>query len=149
PGGRHGHRRHRGRISTRVLAGGRAATSGALGRPHRRSDHGRTLRVPVQLTSRRIDVLIAAALFCAATWVGVRAVDGFRAVGGVQDFYQRRFGPSVLLACGRAFEEPILSSAPSLEAFLAERADSFDCRQLPASLATGPLDAFQRTARYL
>jgi hypothetical protein len=92
---------------------------------------------------------VAALIFGVSTWIGVRAVGEFRASGGVQDFYQRRFGPAVMLACGRAFREPDAARVPALAAFLAERSDAFDCAQLPATLETAPLDAFQSTSRYL
>jgi len=101
------------------------------------------------LSARRLDAVIAAALFCVATWVGVRAVGAFRDAGGVPDFYQRRFGPAVALACGRPFAEPVGAAVPALAAFLAERTESFDCGALPDTLASGPLDAFQSTSRYL
>ncbi len=101
------------------------------------------------MKSWRLDAVIAAVLFCAATWIGVRAVGAFRDAGGVQDFYQRRFGPAVALACGRPFADPILDAAPALADFLAERTATFDCAALPPALATERIDLFQSTSRYL
>jgi hypothetical protein len=96
-----------------------------------------------------MDVVVAALIFCVATWVGVFAVQGFKAAGGVQDFYQQRFGPAVMAACGRAFQEPDTRLVPRLSAFLNSESGTFDCAQLPATLATAPLDVFQSASRYL
>ncbi len=93
--------------------------------------------------------MIVALIFCVAAWAGVRAVAAFREAGGIQDFYQRRFGPAVMLACGRPFMEPVGDGLTALTQFLAERAASFDCRLLPSDVRTSPLDGFQNSSRYL
>ena len=101
------------------------------------------------MSSRRSDTIIAALIFCVASWVGVRVVADFREAGGIQEFYQRRFGPAVMLACGRPFMEPVGGELTALTQFLAERSESFDCQGLPAVVRMSPLDEFQDASRYL
>ena len=63
------------------------------------------------------------------------------------DFYQSEFGPAVMLACGRGFQDPDTRTAPALAAFLSQQSDSVRLRELPPAIATSPLTAFQRASR--
>ena len=99
--------------------------------------------------TRRVELTIVTVVLCVGTWIGVDAVRAFRATGGVQDFYQAKFGPAVMLACGRGFQDPDTGQTPALAAFLAQRVNAIDCADLPQSIPVSPLDAFQRGSRYL
>ena len=99
--------------------------------------------------SGRTEASISLLIFCVATLVGIRAVQAYRAAGGAVYFYQSDFGPAVMVACGRAFQDPDTRSAPALEAFLAQQSGDFDCASLPAAMPTSPMNPFQRSSRYL
>ena len=77
-----------------------------------------------------VDLAIGLLIFCSGTWVGVRAVQAFRAAGGAQEFYQSEFGPAVMVACGGGFRNPDTRTAPALAAFLSQQSDRFDCGSL-------------------
>jgi hypothetical protein len=95
------------------------------------------------------DAIIALVVFAAATAAGVRSVQQFRAAGGVPEFYQSQFGPAVMIACGRGFQNPDASTIAPLAAFLAQSTDSFSCRDLPARTPTAAVSPFQASGRYL
>lgn len=71
--------------------------------------------------------------------------------------YQEVFGPALLWACGRGFEEPLTGQCAALDNFLHPDVhanhppvvDRFDCADLPQDLETGPLIYFQKAHRYL
>ncbi len=88
-------------------------------------------------------------IFCLGTFIGVRAVQTFRTAGGAQYFYQSDFGPAVMLACGRGFQDPDPGNAPALAAFLQQQTDHLDCGNLPAVLPTAEMNSFQRSSKYL
>jgi hypothetical protein len=94
-------------------------------------------------------VAVATLIFCVGAWVGVRAVQQFRADGLLQSFYQPAFGPAVMVACGHEFRDPDAARVPALSAFLSERVDRFDCAALPAAIPTFPPSDFQSASRYL
>lgn len=96
-----------------------------------------------------VDVAIALAIFCAATWIGVRVVQWFRDAGGVQEFYQSEYGPAVMFVCGRGLHNPDTRQAPALAAFLSRASDSFACSDLPPAIPAGALTPFQTTGGYL
>ena len=73
----------------------------------------------------------------------------YRTAGGAQYFYQSDFGPAVMLACGRAFQDPDTRNAPALAAFLSQQSDSVDCASVPSTIETTPMNPFQRGVRYL
>jgi hypothetical protein len=95
------------------------------------------------------DLAIGALIFSVGVWLGIRAVQAFRAEGGQPSFYQSEFGPAVMLACGHGLQNPDARSAGALEAFLSERTDAIGCTELPAAIPVTTLDAFQRASRYL
>jgi hypothetical protein len=68
--------------------------------------------------------------------------------GGKPRFYQEEFGPGVMLACGRGYQNPDVSALPSLQAFLAVTQDRFSCDELPSRIAVLPLRPMQRAFRY-
>ena len=105
----------------------------------------RRRRVPVRATELGIALII----FGTGTWVGTRAVQTFRAVGGAQYFYQSDFGPAVMLACGRGLQDPDPGNAPALAAFLLQQTDGLDCEDLPPGMPAAALNDFQRSSRYL
>jgi hypothetical protein len=115
---------------------------------HLTSSGAEPLTAP-QRFERPTELTIGVLIFCIGTFVGVRAVHAFRSAGGAQYFYQTDFGPAVMLACGRGFQDPDPTNVPALAAFLAQRADSFDCRNLPPGTPTAPMNAFQRSSQYL
>ena len=93
--------------------------------------------------------MIAATIFCVGSWAGVRAVEAFRSAGGAQYFYQSDFGPAVMLACGRVFQDPDVQNAPALAAFLSQRTETVDCAAIPRQLSTTAMNPFQRSVLYL
>jgi hypothetical protein len=96
----------------------------------------------------KADLFIAAAVFVVAWTLAAAYLPLFRSAGGVQQFYQQEYGPAVMLACGRGLVDPDWQRTPPLAAFLEGRTDSFDCRNLPASIAAGPLNELQGVTRY-
>jgi hypothetical protein len=95
------------------------------------------------------DLIAVAVIFCVGVWLGTRAVEAFRESGGRASFYQSEFGPAVMMACGRGLQNPDAASVPALAAFLSERADAFECGDLPPTIGAGALGPFQRASRYL
>src|SRR5262249_40253241 len=85
-------------------------------------------------TRRSVDVLIAFALIVFAYLLGVgyvrRAVSG----GLKPEFYQREFGPAVMMACGRGYVSPVPGDAAALDQFLALERDTLECRDIPAGV---------------
>jgi hypothetical protein len=73
----------------------------------------------------------------------------YRTAGGAQYFYQSDFGPAVMLACGRTFQDPDPRDAPALAAFLTQQSDSVDCASVPLTIPTTAMNAFQLGVRYL
>jgi hypothetical protein len=108
---------------------------------------GRTLRGSAAVQSR--DVIVMIALAGLATVTAVRYIAAFRAGGERPVFYQETFGPAVMQACGRGFINPAPEQIPALDAFLAEKTDSFDCRAVPHDVAAIALTPMQDVSRYL
>ena len=97
----------------------------------------------------RADVLLALAVAGAGLWLGLRVLDDYRAAGGRPSFQQNAFGPAVLAACGRGYQNPDDDALPALQAFLASRREAFDCGELPGAVPTLPLRPFHRVTMYL
>jgi hypothetical protein len=95
------------------------------------------------------DLAIAVALFLSALIVGERYIRSLQVNGVAAEFYQAEFGPAVLVACGRPYTNPNLVHVPALDAFLARRADRFDCGGLPETPVAVPLTGPQATWKYL
>jgi len=55
-------------------------------------------------------------------------------------FAQHMFGPAAMWACGRGFENPMLSRAPALTDFLYSRRDCIECGDIPADIPLAPWD---------
>jgi hypothetical protein len=106
-------------------------------------------RASAPRSAYRTDLTIALLIFGIGTWVGVLAVQAFRSAGGAQYFYQSDFGPAVMLACGRGFQDPDPANAPALGRFLQQQSDNLDCAELPSRLPMAAMNAFQRSSRYL
>jgi len=104
---------------------------------------------PVVTWSARTELAIIVLILCIGTWAGAKAVRMYRTAGGAQYFYQSDFGPAVMLACGRAFQDPDTRNAPALAAFLSQQSDSVDCASVPSTIETTPMNPFQRGVRYL
>lgn len=111
------------------------------------------LRPPADAVARRSSWLLEAAVIAVVLVIGivlgVRIVQTYRAAGFRPSFYQSAFGPAVMMACGHGFRNPDLAAIPSLNAFLTEQSDRFDCAALPSSAPTLPLSNFQGASRYL
>ena len=159
-GTRHG--RHSRRLPPRAVASGASRPAGAVGRAHRRTHHHSAAPVSLALNilnvsrvsnwpvdhARLLECAVVAVVFCVGTYVGLHAVRTFRALGGGQYFYQTEFGPAVMLACGRGFDDPDVRSVPALDDFLEQRVDTFDCASLGTVTTKGGLNGFQRGMRY-
>src|SRR5665213_388150 len=98
----------------------------------------------------RPDLYLVIAVFVFSWVTAALYLPAFRASGGVGNFYQDEFGPAVMSACGHGYISPDLHAAPSLQAFLDRRADTFNCTDLPAHPpTTDSLSGMQRAFRYL
>lgn len=89
------------------------------------------------------DLVIACILFLLAAAVGMTYV---RTWGGTPHMVQHMFGPSVMWAFGRGFENPKLSEAPALEDFLYLRRDSLEPSDVPLDIPVIPDDPSTLTA---
>lgn len=85
------------------------------------------------------DVIAAAVVFISAASAGAVYVATYQPV---PYFLQHMFGPAVMWACVRGFENPKLSEAPALEDFLYWRKPCFECGDLPPDLPVVPPDPF-------
>ena len=115
----------------------------------------------------RTDFALAVLLALVAGTVALSAVRSFVAAGNRPDFYQRQFGPAVLLACGRGFHNPPGTPAgpdvtpylqpdmlpepgfEGLREFLAQSRRSLDCSELPQTFEPQPTRLFQSVHLYL
>jgi hypothetical protein len=88
-------------------------------------------------------------VFVLAWGIAAAYLPVFRSAGGVQQFYQEEYGPAVMAACGRGLVNPDLHATRTLDAFLSNRVQTFDCRALPASVAVIPFNVLQGVTRYL
>jgi hypothetical protein len=104
---------------------------------------------PTSAKSVWVEIVIVVMLFSLAFGVGTRYVSAFTHSGYVPRFYQKYFGPAVMLACGRGFVNPDNSQLPVLDDFLYLRSDSFACGELPADLTIYNLNPVQLFSRYL
>lgn len=95
------------------------------------------------------DAIVAVVIAGFATFVALRYIAAFRTTGEKQVFYQETFGPAVMEACGRGFVNPAPQAIPSLDAFLAGNSETFECRAVPASVATIAVTPMQDVSRYL
>ena len=110
-----------------------------------------TVRTPRRLAAvfrRRFvpECAIGLIVFCFASGLGMTYV----AVWG-QDapFYQREYGPAVMLASGHGFVNPAPSSVPGLEDFLSTKANYLDASRIPSSIQVLPLTQLQARWLYL
>lgn len=87
-------------------------------------------------------------LFAVAAGVGAAYIRTVLAGGGQPRFYQGEFGPAVMAACGRGYQNPDLDSRPDLSAFLNLETDTFSCDALGSEVALRPLTPMQRAFRY-
>jgi hypothetical protein len=100
-----------------------------------------------RLVRPSLDIKIAMALFLLASVVGMGFVSSW---SGIPIFYQRGlFGPAVMWACGRGFENPVISQVPALADFLGLRAAAFSCDALPTDVRVGGLNYLQHLELYL
>lgn len=97
----------------------------------------------------RIDTLLLLGLFVLGTCIGTWSFQTFVASGGQPQFYQRDYGPAVMVACGRGFVNPDHAQLPALAAFLSTATDSFSCTSLPSNIPLKPLNVVQGISRYL
>lgn len=115
----------------------------------------------------RTDFALAVLLAIVMGMVALSAARSFVAAGNRPEFYQRQFGPAVLLACGRGFHNPAGTPAgpdatpylqpemlpepgfEGLSEFLAQSRRSLDCRELPQTFEAKPTRLFQTVHLYL
>ena len=105
--------------------------------------------LPAVASAKAGDLLLALAIAGAGLWLGLRIVGDYRASGGRPSFQQSGFGPAVLTACGRGYQNPDDEAMPALNAFLTLRREAFDCGELPAAIPTLPLRPFHRVTMYM
>ncbi|HUW62115.1 MAG TPA: hypothetical protein VMZ06_14025 [Candidatus Bathyarchaeia archaeon] len=77
------------------------------------------------------------AVFAVSAAAGVLYMATFE---GQAYFAQHMFGPAAMWACGRGFENPMLSRAPALTDFLYSRRDCIECSEIPADIPLAPWD---------
>ena len=97
----------------------------------------------------RPDAYISLALFVFSWAIAGFYLPTFRAGGGTPQFYQSDFAPAVMSACGRGYVNIEARSIRPLAAFLDNRVDAFDCRDLPAQPAPAQLGLLPSVCRYL
>jgi hypothetical protein len=115
----------------------------------------------------RTDFALAVLLAIVMGMVALSSVRSFVAAGNRPEFYQRQFGPAVLLACGKGFHnppgtatgpdltpylQPDLLPDPGFEGlseFLAQSRQSLDCSELPPAFESQPIRSFQTVHLYL
>ncbi len=91
-----------------------------------------------------LDVVLVVVLAGVGAWAGAAYYKAAPA-----PFFQGEFGPAVLEACGRAYMNPAPNAVPALAQFLAQQRKTFDCAELPPTLALGPPTDLQYAFRYL
>jgi hypothetical protein len=124
----------------RVLLSGRAATTWTAGTSLAMTARRRGVLAPG--TARRLDGVIACALFVAAVAAALIYLRGMP----LGHFYQEEFGPAVVLACAEKIAVPETSAA--LTDFLQGHSQSFDCADLPP-VTGAPFSIWQRQHLYL
>jgi len=97
----------------------------------------------------RFDLYLALAILIVSAMTAALYLPTFRAAGGKAQFYQPDFAPAVMWACGRGYVNVPSRTAPALDAFLATRADTFNCADLPAQVRTVGLGLMPSVCRYL
>jgi len=108
-----------------------------------------TDRLRLRTHARFRDVVLFALIATTSWLIGWHYPAAFRSSGGEAGFYQIEFGPAVMVACGRPFENPDLRHAPELESFLQRKTRAFVCADLPKAVPTKPLNSLQAGSRYL
>ncbi|MDP3716210.1 MAG: hypothetical protein Q8T13_00400 [Acidobacteriota bacterium] len=96
-----------------------------------------------------VDLLIAATLFAGSSVWADRFWNAWIAEGGKPVFYQSYFEPAVMIACGRGFVISTQTQPKSLEDFLFQRRDTFDCADIPADHPLGTRYLYQGAWTYL
>lgn len=69
--------------------------------------------------------------------------------GDGADYYQREYGPAVMIAAGNGFVNPVSGTVPGLDEFLEGRSQSLALSDIPSEVATEPLTQLQARWRYL
>jgi hypothetical protein len=97
---------------------------------------------------RGTELLIAVALFCAASWWGASYWTRSLQAGRAPIFYQEYFEPAVMMTCGKGFviAQP---QGKAMEDFLFRRVDTFSCASIPADAQLGTRGLYQGVWRYL
>jgi len=95
-----------------------------------------------------LDLAIALALMLASGTWATSFWNEWTARGGRGVFYQTYFEPAVMIACGKGFVISHPQPKP-LEDFLFERADQFDCKDIPADNPLNTQFLYQGAWRYL
>lgn len=95
------------------------------------------------------DVLLWALLSTCSYALAHQYLREASAAGLKPEFYQNRFGPAVMVACGRGFVSPDVGASPALDAFLRVERDAITCDALPTGLRLTRLEGQQRAWKYL
>jgi hypothetical protein len=105
--------------------------------------------LPAVASAKAGDLLLATVIAVAGYWLGLGILGDYRASGGIPFLQQNAFGPAVLTACGRGYQNPDDPAVPALQEFLTSRRHHFDCGDLPESIPTLPLRPFHRVTMYM
>ena len=97
--------------------------------------------------TRRQILLDAVAIVVVAGIAFGAAASAYRSGAG-QSFYQKQFGPAVMLALGKGLVNPLLVPGEPVEEFLEQRAPRLDPQRVTTIVAE-ELDQFQNSHRYL
>jgi len=105
-------------------------------------------RLPASLghPRSRLDVGIALSLFLTGTVTGLLYCLFY---AGAPAYYQRWFGPAVMLASGHGFANPDTTRAPNIRQFLSLQRDHLSRDDIPADTPTVPLTVEQGGHPYL
>lgn len=110
--------------------------------------------VPALGATARRECVIVALIFAAASIWGMVYVSTW---GRTADILHTSYGPSVMLACGRGFVNPLAAEVPELAAFLQPDQhrdgppliDRFDCALLPAEITEVPFTGIHKRTWHL
>ena len=98
--------------------------------------------------TRRQILLDAVAIAVVAGVAFGAAASAYRGSGTGQSFYQKQFGPAVMLALGKGLVNPRLVPGEAVEEFLDQRVPRLDPARV-TTIVSDELDQFQNSHRYL
>jgi len=96
--------------------------------------------------ARRVDLGIAVSLFLTGMVTGLLYCLFY---AGTAEYYQKWFGPAVMLASGQGFVNPNLTGAPAIQEFLDRRRTRLSPEDIRPDTPIVPLTGDQKVHRYL